>query len=187
MTLKLQHHDSPVGDLRIVAGDDGLAAILWWNDTERVPLVREATEGEHPVIDATIAQLDAYFADPTVEFTMPLDLRGTDFQIAAWRALAEIPVGQTTTYGALAAKLGRPNGARAVGAAVGKNPASIVLPCHRVVGADGSLTGFSQRSSVDQTGRGPSVRRWARTLHRSCCLATVSSVPTVHSPDSPAA
>ncbi len=84
-----------------------------------------------------------YFAGRRTTFDIPLDLRGTEFQVTVWRALAEIPFGQTSTYGEQAARIGRPSAARAVGAANGRNPVSIVLPCHRIVGKDGSLTGFA--------------------------------------------
>jgi methylated-DNA-[protein]-cysteine S-methyltransferase len=95
------------------------------------------------VLEAAAAQLDAYFAGDLIEFDLPLDLDGTDFQRQCWLALATIPYGQTVSYGEQARRLGLgPDAARAVGAANGQNPLPQVLPCHRVIGADGSLTGF---------------------------------------------
>lgn len=94
-----------------------------------------------PLATAT-AQLQAYAAGELTEFDLPLEPEGTDFQKDVWSALVRIPYGTTTTYGRVAAEVGRPNGSRAVGAAVGRNPIGIIIPCHRVIGADGSLTGF---------------------------------------------
>ena len=92
---------------------------------------------------AASKQLQEYFAGDRRDFTIPLDLEGTDFQRAAWLALADVPYGETASYGEQAERIGRPRASRAVGAANGKNPVPIVLPCHRIVGADGSLTGFA--------------------------------------------
>jgi methylated-DNA-[protein]-cysteine S-methyltransferase len=128
--------DSPIGPLGLVASDDGLRAVRF--DGERV-----APEGSSPVLDEARRQLEAYFAGELIDFDLPLDLRGTEFQRRCWLALATIPYGQTVSYGEQARRLGLgPASARAVGAANGQNPLPIVLPCHRVVGADGSLTGF---------------------------------------------
>ena len=134
---------SPVGPLTAVATDHGLRAVLWPED-ERIAFDSTPVEAPgHPVLDAVEAQLGEYFAGDRVAFDVPLDLRGTDFQVSVWQALAEIPFGETSTYGDQAARIGRPKAARAVGAANGMNPVSIVLPCHRIVGKDGSLTGFA--------------------------------------------
>jgi methylated-DNA-[protein]-cysteine S-methyltransferase len=92
--------------------------------------------------DAILQQVRAYLRGDRRSFDLPVDLRGTPFQVSVWRAVAEIPYGDTTTYGALAATIGRPKATRAVGQAVGANPVPIVIPCHRVVGTSGSLTGF---------------------------------------------
>jgi methylated-DNA-[protein]-cysteine S-methyltransferase len=128
--------DSPIGPLGLVASDAGLRSVRF--DGERV-----APEGSSPVLDEARRQLEAYFAGELVDFDLPLDLRGTEFQRRCWLALATIPYGQTVSYGEQARRLGLgPASARAVGAANGQNPLPIVLPCHRVVGADGSLTGF---------------------------------------------
>jgi len=137
---------SPVGDLTIVATDQGVRAVLWPRDDDSRVALPETTpdpQRHHPVLAAAVAQLGEYFAGTRTTFDLPLDLRGTDFQLASWRALADIPFGATSTYGDVARGLGRPGAARAVGAATGRNPVSIVLPCHRVLGSDGSLTGFA--------------------------------------------
>ncbi len=138
---------SPVGRLTLIASDAGLCAVLWDGDDPARTGFAAAPPGEHadtsPVLAETGHQLDAYFAGTRTSFDLPLDLQGTPFQLAAWHALAEIPYGETRTYAEQAARLGRPNAFRAVGAANGRNPLSIVLPCHRVVGSDGSLTGFA--------------------------------------------
>ncbi len=133
--------DSPVGALTAISSDDGLVAILWPED-ERLDLDAQPVEN-HPVLDAAAAQLAEYFAGDRTSFDLPLDLRGTEFQVEVWQALAEIPFGETSTYGEQANRIGRPKASRAVGAANGRNPLSIVLPCHRIVGKDGSLTGFA--------------------------------------------
>jgi len=135
---------SPVGPLKLVAGDRGLAAVLWENDDPgRVRLGTPAEDADHPVLRQAQAQLDAYFAGRRRTFSVPLDFIGTAFQKRVWTALLEIPFGETRSYGQLAAHLGHPSAARAVGAANGRNPISIIAPCHRVVGARGQLTGFA--------------------------------------------
>ena len=137
-------YESPVGRLTLVGSDAGLRAILWPVERDgRVRLPADVDDGDHPVLARTTAQLDEYFAGRRRVFDLPLDLHGTAFQVKVWRALGEIAHGATTTYGELAAPLGGSHLARAVGAAVGRNPVSIVVPCHRVIGADGSLTGFA--------------------------------------------
>src|SRR2546421_10154657 len=145
-------HPTPVGELTLVASDLGLRAVLW---PKRSPAragihPRPHRNPDHPILKHTAAQLDEYFAGSRIAFDVPLDLQGTRFQLAAWRSLAEIPYGATTSYGQQAAALGIPRAARAVGAANGANPVCIVLPCHRVIGADGSLTGFGGGLPVKQ-------------------------------------
>ena len=98
---------------------------------------------DHPILVETARQLDRYFAGTLTAFDLPVDLQGTPFQQSVWRVLLDIPFGQTRTYGDIARELGRPKAFRAVGAANGRNPLSIVAACHRVVGADGTLTGFA--------------------------------------------
>ena len=135
---------SPVGELTLVASDAGLRAVLWPGDADRVPLGGEpAPAPGHPVLVAAAEQLAAYFDGRRQHFDLPLDLDGTEFQLSVWHALADIPFGDTSTYGEQATAIGRPAAVRAVGAANGRNPVSIVLPCHRIIGKDGSLTGFA--------------------------------------------
>jgi len=137
-------HQTPVGDLTLIASDQGLRAILWPKESaRRAGIANRPRRGPgHRILKQTAAQLDEYFAGTRRSFDIPLDLEGTRFQVAAWRALASIPFGGTTSYGQQAAALGIPTAARALGAANRANPVCIVLPCHRVIGADGSLTGY---------------------------------------------
>jgi methylated-DNA-[protein]-cysteine S-methyltransferase len=135
---------SPVGDLRLVASDAGLVAILWEDDDPaRVRLGPTAEQSHHPVLAETARQLRAYFAGELSVFDLPFDARGTDFQKSVWAELASIPFGETRSYADLARAIGRPTATRAVGAANGRNPLSIVVPCHRVIGSNGALTGFA--------------------------------------------
>lgn len=144
MTFAFTHIPSPVGTLKLVAGPAGLAAILWENDREdRVRLGDMIEQPDHPVLAETRRQLEEYFAGKRTRFDLPLDFRGTAFQKSVWAALLTIPAGETRSYTEIAAQVGRPTATRAVGAANGKNPISIVAPCHRVIGSDGSLTGFA--------------------------------------------
>lgn len=136
--------DSPIGMLTIIASDAGIRRILFENETlaaERtIEDIPEATDDE--IIQRAARQLSEYFGGDRREFDLALDLSGTEFQRAAWSALADIPYGETRSYAQQAAAIGRPGASRAVGAANARNPIPIVLPCHRVIGADGSLTGF---------------------------------------------
>jgi methylated-DNA-[protein]-cysteine S-methyltransferase len=151
MTLARTRIDTPVGRLTLVAGDAGLIAILWADDDPaRVPLAAVADEPGHPLLVETAAQLDAYFAGRLTRFSVPLDFRGTDFQKAVWAALTTIPFGETRSYGAIARQIGQPSASRAVGAANGRNPISIIAPCHRVIGSTGRLTGFAGGLAVKQ-------------------------------------
>src|SRR5262245_18618123 len=135
---------SPVGPLTLVATDEGVAAILWQNDRpSRVPLVLDAEEPRHPMLLEAERQLDEYFAGRRTQFALPLDVDGTAFQHEVWKALLTIPFGETRSYRDIAVQIGRPKAVRAVGAANGKNPVSIVTPCHRVIGSSGALTGFA--------------------------------------------
>lgn len=134
---------SPVGPLTIVASDQGVRAVLWPGDTGRVPVGPVIDDDAHPVLTAAVEQLEEYFDGSREQFDLPLDPVGTPFQQQAWAALRTIPYGETVSYGEQAARLGDRNKARAVGAANGKNPISIIVPCHRVVGSTGSLTGFA--------------------------------------------
>ncbi len=135
--------ESPVGPLTLVASDDGLRAMLFACEESPAGAV-EVAAADDPVLAAAAAQLREWFAGTRTAFDLPLDLGGaTAFQRRAWLALAEIPYATTRSYGEQARELGVPRAARAVGAANGRNPLSIVLPCHRLVGAGGALTGFS--------------------------------------------
>ncbi|MGI4837809.1 MAG: methylated-DNA--[protein]-cysteine S-methyltransferase [Janthinobacterium lividum] len=135
---------SPVGVLTLVASDSGLTAILWEVERpNRVRLGEMMPVDSHVVLDETARQLDEYFAGQRQRFELPLDFVGTAFQQKVWQALLTIPFGQTRTYSQIAAQIGHPTAVRAVGAANGRNPISIVAPCHRVIGASGELTGFA--------------------------------------------
>jgi methylated-DNA-[protein]-cysteine S-methyltransferase len=135
---------SPVGALKLVGSDQGLAAILWENDNpQRVRVNASIEDNDHPVLLETQRQLTEYFAGKRDSFSIKLDPIGTKFQKEVWRALTAIPFGETRSYGELAKQLGNPRASRAVGAANGKNPISIIVPCHRVIGASGKLTGFA--------------------------------------------
>ena len=144
MTYFYKKVPSPVGLLTLVAGDRGLAAVLWENDDpKRVRLGPLAEKPDHPTLREAERQLDGYFAGHLEEFSVPLDFTGTEFQKEVWRALTAIPFGETRSYAQIAAQIGRPRAVRAVGAAIGRNPISIIVPCHRVIGANGDLTGFA--------------------------------------------
>lgn len=136
---------SPFGLLELVASARGLVAVLWPQERDgRVRLTSVNGEGSvNPHLRAAAEQLDAFFAGRLRLFDVPLDPRGTDFQKLVWAALAEIPYGETRTYRDIAVAIGRPAACRAVGAANGRNPLSIIVPCHRVIGAGGQLTGFA--------------------------------------------
>jgi len=133
-----------VGKLKLVASDEGLVAILWEKDSpRRVRLSELVPDDQHPVLMKTERQLGEYFTGKRKTFSVPLDLRGTPFQKNVWEALLAIPFGETRSYGQLATQLGNPRATRAVGAANGRNPISIIVPCHRVIGSSGKLTGFA--------------------------------------------
>jgi methylated-DNA-[protein]-cysteine S-methyltransferase len=136
--------NSPVGQLKLVANGDRLAAILWEHDKpNRVRLGELVEANDRPVLIETERQLNEYFAGTRHEFDLPLTFQGTDFQKQVWAALLTIPFGQTRSYSEIATQIGNVNAVRAVGAANGRNPISIVAPCHRVIGASGDLTGFA--------------------------------------------
>jgi methylated-DNA-[protein]-cysteine S-methyltransferase len=135
---------TPIGPLGLVASASGLRAVIFESEARgprrfAAELVEAPTQ---PVLAAAVEQLEAYFAGERQEFDLPLELVGTEFQLLAWRALATVPYGETVSYAEQARRIGRPTAVRAIGAANGRNPVPVVLPCHRVVGADGSLTGF---------------------------------------------
>lgn len=144
MSLFVDRWTSPLGELLVVACDDGLRG-LHFVDQKHFPQDADAwtPHAGHPVLRKARAQLNEYFAGQRRAFELPLAARGTPFQQQVWRALCDIPYGETTSYGALAARLGQPTASRAVGAANGRNPIGIVVPCHRVIGSAGALTGYA--------------------------------------------
>jgi methylated-DNA-[protein]-cysteine S-methyltransferase len=168
-------HQTPVGKLTLLASDQGLRAVLWpRRSPQRAGVtLRSRRNPDHPVLRQVIQQLDEYFAGTRTAFDLPLDVEGTRFQLAAWHSLAEIPFGATTTYGRQAAGLGIPTAARALGAANGANPVCIVLPCHRVIGADGSLTGF---------GGGLPVKQWLLDHEARIAARSIVSSPAWPAP-----
>lgn len=135
---------SPVGELKLVANGSRLAAILWENDKpNRVRLGAMIESADAPILLLAVAQLEEYFAGRRRRFELDLDFTGTEFQKRVWQALLTIPFGETRSYSDIARQIGSPSAVRAVGAANGKNPISIVAPCHRVIGMSGKLTGFA--------------------------------------------
>lgn len=144
MILTTEAIDSPVGPLTLVAEGDDLTGIVWPTEVDEwVPRLREAAERPPgAILRRTIEQLGEYFEGRRTRFDLPLRLAGTTFQRRVWDALLEIPFGELCSYLDVARRIGAPAAVRAVGAAVGRNPVSIVVPCHRVVGSDGRLTGF---------------------------------------------
>ena len=141
-TLRCQ---TPLGEVLLAASPAGLAGAWFTHHQRDTPDVGNRTDTpDHPLLRQAASELQAYFAGTLRVFSMPLDLsRGTAFQRDVWQALTTLPFGQTTSYGALAAQIGRPRAVRALGAAVGANPVSVIVPCHRVIGANGALTGYS--------------------------------------------
>ena len=136
--------NSPVGKLTLVAKASRLTAILWENDKpDRVRLGPMREENNSPVLLETERQLNEYFAGKRNGFELELDFVGTGFQRKVWAALLTIPFGETRSYSDIAVQIGNPKAVRAVGAANGRNPISIIAPCHRVIGASGALTGFA--------------------------------------------
>ena len=135
---------TPVGVLTLIASDRGLAAILWQDDSpRRVRLDPRVENADHPLLLQAEQQLQEYFAGTRQRFDLPLDFAGTEFQRKVWAALVSIPFGETRSYKQIAEQIGHPSAMRAVGAANGRNPVSIIAPCHRVIGANGKLTGFA--------------------------------------------
>ena len=138
------HVDTPLGGVTLAATDLGLCG-LWFDAQRHAPdTAGWHLDADHAVLREAAAQLDDYLAGRRAAFDLPLDLsHGTAFQQSVWSALRDIPRGATTSYGTLGARVGRPAAVRAVGAAVGRNPISVIVPCHRVIGADGALTGYA--------------------------------------------
>lgn len=142
MTFREMRVASPIGALRLVAGDDALIGV-YMEEHARAPAISAGGGRDHPVLQAARDQLAAWFRGERTRFELPIRPAGTPFQLAVWRELGAIPFGETRTYGWIAGRLGHPTACRAVGAANGHNPIAIVVPCHRVIGADGGLTGYA--------------------------------------------
>ena len=144
MQLVYMYMDSPVGALKLVAHDQALVAVMWDNeDHNRVRLSELIEDRQHPMLHKVEQQLEQYFAGQRQQFDLPLDFQGTTFQQQVWQALLSIPYGETRSYKDIAIQLGNEKAVRAVGAANGKNPISIIAPCHRVIGSSGALVGFA--------------------------------------------
>ena len=144
MQLVYMYMDSPVGALKLVAHDQALVAVMWDNeDHKRVRLAELIENIQHPMLLKVKQQLEQYFAGQRQQFNLPLDFQGTDFQQQVWRALLTIPYGETRSYKDIALQIGNEKAVRAVGAANGRNPNSIIAPCHRVIGSGGALVGFA--------------------------------------------
>ena len=135
---------SPLGNVLLVANGDELCGV-YFDDQKYLPPIDAAWQEDNgsAVLRAAHAQLDQYFAGSRKRFELPLAPNGTSFQRAVWNAIAQVPWGETLAYAELASRAGRPGSARAAGAATGRNPLSIIVPCHRIVGSDGSLTGYA--------------------------------------------
>ncbi|MEB3792960.1 methylated-DNA--[protein]-cysteine S-methyltransferase [Acinetobacter sp. IK40] len=144
MQLVYMYMDSPVGALKLVAHDQALVAVMWDNeDHKRVRLAELVEDRQHPMLHKVKQQLEEYFAGQRQQFDLPLDFQGTAFQQQVWQALLSIPYGETRSYKEIAVQLGNEKAVRAVGAANGKNPISIIAPCHRVIGSSRALVGFA--------------------------------------------
>lgn len=149
------HYNSPLGGITLASDEEGLTGL--WLDGQKYfgsgilkddPMPEKAETKKPPVLEQTVKWLDLYFSGQKPDFTPPLHLIGSEFRLAVWKILLEIPYGQTTTYKELAGRIAEQRGiksmsAQAVGGAVGHNPISIIVPCHRVLGTDGSLTGYA--------------------------------------------
>ena len=146
-SLVYTESSSPLGTIWLAATDTGLAG-MWFVGQRHAPDHSDWTcvsnSQQHPILSAANQQLQAYFAGSLRQFDLSLDLRGgTAFQQSVWQALLRIPAGETTSYGEISRRIAKPLAVRAVGTAIGRNPISIIVPCHRVVGTDGSLTGYA--------------------------------------------
>jgi methylated-DNA-[protein]-cysteine S-methyltransferase len=146
MALTYRTVSTPLGDITAVADEDGLTQVILAGDDGSV--LAEATEGG-PIVDAAATQLAEYFAGERMAFDVPLTPQGTEFQQTVWKALGDVPFGTTATYGEIARAIGQLTATRAVGAANGRNPIPIIIPCHRVIGASGELTGYSGGGGIE--------------------------------------
>jgi methylated-DNA-[protein]-cysteine S-methyltransferase len=150
MDMRYSYVESPLGDLLVTRDDGGLTG-MYLPSTKHPPRVRDDWQRDDAAFEDVRRELDEYFAGTRQAFTVALNAHGSTFQKQVWQELSSIPYGETTSYGKVAAAIGHPDGARAVGVANGQNPLAIIVPCHRVIGADGSLTGY---------GGGLDVKRW---------------------------
>jgi methylated-DNA-[protein]-cysteine S-methyltransferase len=148
--MKYTYIDSPIGALLVTRDEGGLTG-LDLPEARHPRQIQDDWKHDDPGFDDVRAELGEYFAGTRQRFDLPLNAGGNTFQQSVWQALTEIPYGETTSYGKVAASIGHPDGARAVGLANGQNPVPIIVPCHRVIGADGSLTGY---------GGGLPTKRW---------------------------
>lgn len=146
MALTFRTVSTPLGDITAVADTQGLTQVILAGDDGSV--LAEAVEGG-PVVDAAATQLAEWFAGERMTFDLPLAPRGTEFQQTVWKALCDVPFGTTATYGDIARAIGQQTATRAVGAANGRNPIPIIIPCHRVIGASGELTGYSGGGGIE--------------------------------------
>ena len=144
MTYYYKTMPSPVGQLKLIASSRGIAAILWQDDDpQRGGFIELTPDNKHPALLECKKQLQEYFAGKRKKFSLQLDAKGTDFQKRVWQELAKIPFGETRSYGEIAKKIGNEKASRPVGGASGRNPLPIIVPCHRVIGSSGKLTGFA--------------------------------------------
>jgi methylated-DNA-[protein]-cysteine S-methyltransferase len=146
VALSYRTLSTPLGDITAVADEAGLTQVILAGDDGSV--LAEATEGG-PIVDAAATQLAEYFAGERMAFDVPLAPQGTEFQQTVWKALGDVPFGTTATYGEIARAIGQLTATRAVGAANGRNPIPIIIPCHRVIGASGELTGYSGGGGIE--------------------------------------
>ena len=140
--------NSPIGKITLVANEESLVQLSWGKLNQLKNELVPQKVNRHSVLDLAEKQLHEYFSGKRLDFTIPLAPCGTPFQKKAWSALRKIPYGKTISYGEQAKRIGNPKAVRAIGGANGKNPIGIIVPCHRVVGADGSLTGFTGGLSI---------------------------------------
>ncbi|MDO5611211.1 MAG: methylated-DNA--[protein]-cysteine S-methyltransferase [Pseudomonadota bacterium] len=150
MSTHWQHIDSPIGRLMIAADNAGIRAIEFPENRHPVKRDGDWREAAHPLISRAAQQLGEYFAGQRRDFDLPLAAHGTAFQLQVWQALSTIPYGETRSYAQQAHTIGKPSAVRAVGAANGRNPIPIIVPCHRVIGANGALTGFGGGLPIKQ-------------------------------------
>lgn len=144
MNCYLTYYQSPIGKLPLIANETALMAVLWENDDpRRVLLPATLIKNDNAILIQTKQQLSDYFEGKRKAFDVPLEMNGTAFQKSIWNQLQKIPFGETRSYGQLAKNIGQPTASRAVGAANGKNPISIIVPCHRVIGTNRKFTGFA--------------------------------------------